>query len=275
MITGDFHIHTVFSTDSDGDVRKTLDSAIEKGIKTVCITDHWDEDYPEAYAEPGELGEDLFRFDRNMYFRELEKLKEEYEKKLDLRIGVEIGLQPHLGAFYQEMVKQHPYDFVIGSVHLVNGEDPYYKNWWEQYEDGQMYQKTFEETVCSLKQIEDFDVLGHIDYIVRYGRWQAEAYSYERFRDVLDEILKRVIDSGKGIELNTAGWKYGLDFCHPHPDVLLRYRELGGEIITVGSDAHKPEHVAYDFKRAEEVLKMCGYTYYTQYRNRKPEFLKI
>lgn len=269
MITGDFHIHTSFSSDSEADVRTVLDSAMEKGLKTVCITDHWDEDYPEKYE--GEA----FRLDREAYVQELEMLKKEYANKLDVRIGIEIGMQPHLGAFYKERINQYPYDFVIGSVHLVGGEDPYYKEWWDEYTDAQMYQKAFDETSANLNQIEDFDVLGHIDYIVRYGRRQAEAYSYERFCDVLTEILKKLIASGKGIELNTAGWKYGLDFCHPHPDVLREYRELGGEIITIGSDAHKPEQVAYDFKRAAEVLELCGFTYYTQFKDRKPEFLKI
>lgn len=269
MITGDFHIHTAFSEDSEADVRTVLDFAVEKGMKTVCITDHWDADYPEKY------GEASFQIDGRAYVRELEMLKKEYAKKLDVRIGIEIGMQPHLGEVYKELVSRYPYDFVIGSVHLVGGEDPYYKDWWDQYTDVQMYQKAFEETLANLNQVEDFDVLGHIDYIVRYGRRQAENYSYERFCDVLDEILKKIIESRKGIELNTAGWKYGLDFCHPHPDVIRRYRELGGEIITVGSDAHKPEHVAYEFQRAGEVLKSCGFTYYTQFKNRKMEFLKI
>lgn len=269
MISGDFHIHTAFSADSEADVHAVLNSAIEKGMKTVCITDHWDADYPEKYEEV------LFQFDSEAYVRGLETVKKEYAKKLDVRIGIEIGMQPHLGSFYKELVNQYPYDFVIGSVHVIGKDDPYYKDWWDKYTDRQMYQKAFDETLSNLDQIEDFDVLGHIDYIVRYGRRQEEAYSYERFCDILDEVLKKVIASGRGIELNTSGWKYGLDFCHPHPDVLRRYRELGGEIITVGSDAHKPEHVAYDFKRAEEVFKLCGFTYYTQFRNRKPEFLKI
>lgn len=262
-------MHTAFSDDSDTDVRVMLDSAVEKGLKTVCITDHWDADYPKKYGGTGSC------FDGEIYIRELEKIRGEYGSRLDVRIGIEIGLQPHLGAFYKEMADQYPFDFVIGSVHLVGGIDPYYSEWWEEYEDTQMYQKAFDETLCSLEQVEDFDVLGHIDYIVRYGKRQAESYSYERFQESLDNILKKIIASGKGIELNTAGWKYGLGFCHPHPDVLQRYRELGGEIITIGSDAHKPEHIAYDFKRSEEVLKLCGFTYYTQFRNRKPEFLKI
>ena len=87
-------------------------------------------------------------------------------------------------------------------------------------------------------------MLGHIDYVVRYGRKRAEEYSYDEFADEIDAVLKKVLQMGKGIELNTGGFKYGLGFCNPHPDIIRRYRELGGEIITVGADAHCPEHVA-------------------------------
>ena len=98
-------------------------------------------------------------------------------------------------------------------------------------------------------RIRIFDVLGHIDYMVRYGKAQEKEYSYARYADIIDEILRTVIGKGKGIELNMAGLKYGLPFAHPHPDILKRYRELGGEIITVGADGHKPEHIAYDYDK--------------------------
>lgn len=269
MITGDFHVHTSFSTDSDTAVREMLESAVKKGLEVVCITDHWDEDYPERYEKPEEK---LFCFDLPEYFRELEALKEEYAGRLDVRIGIELGLQAHLGAFYKELVSKYPFDFVIGSVHLVKGTDPYFGELSQKYEDTQIYQSAFSETIQNLESVESFDVLGHIDYVVRYGKHQAKSYSYEQYREVLDEILMKVIVSGRGIEVNTAGWKYGLEFCHPHPDILKRYRELGGEILTIGSDGHRPEHVAYEFAKAEELLRECGFSYYTQFRNRKPVF---
>lgn len=272
MIIGDFHTHTEFSTDSKAPVQAVLDAAVAKGLKTICITDHWDEDYPKEYQE-GE--KENFRFDMERYFQELDSLKEAYAEKIQLRIGVELGLQPHLGNFYKQLTGKYPFDFVIGSVHLVERKDPYFGELSQKYTDEQIYRKALEETIQNLAAVEDFDVLGHIDYVVRYGIHQDRDYSYERFQDELDEILKQLIVSGRGIELNTAGWKYGLNFCHPHPDVLKRYRELGGEIITVGSDSHNPEHVGYDFKKAEEMLKTCGFRYYTQFVNREPVFLKI
>lgn len=271
MITSDFHMHTAFSTDSDAPARTMIEEAVQKGLTAICITDHWDEDYP-FYED---LGADAFSFDLEKYFRELRALQEKYADRIDVRIGIELGLQPHLGEAYRKLVRQYPFDFVIGSVHVVNRTDPYYGEIFAEGSDEAAYRETFRVTLENLKHIEDFDVLGHIDYVVRYGKHQAEEYSYQRFAPLLDEILKTVIQKGKGIELNMAGMKYGLGFAHPHPDVLKRYRELGGEVITIGSDGHKPEHIAYDFEKAGAILESCGFKYYTEFRGRKPIFKQL
>ena len=118
-------------------------------------------------------------------------------------------------------------------------------------------------------------MLGHIDYVVRYGNKKQEEYSYEANKDIIDEILKHLILNGKGIELNTAGFKYGLGFCHPYPEIIKRYKELGGEIITIGSDGHKPEHIAYDFGKVKDILTACNFKYYTEFKERTPIFRKI
>lgn len=271
MITSDCHMHTAFSEDGHTAPEVMAEKAIEKGLKMICITDHLDLDYPIS----GGLGTESYSPDLDEYFQKLEKMRQEFSCRLEIRKGVEFGMQPHLGEKCRELTKNYPLDFVIGSVHLVQHTDPYYGEIFERKGDGEAYQIMFEEILKCIENTEDFDVVGHIDYIVRYGKRQAEAYSYAAFAPILDEILRKVIRMGKGIELNTSGWKYGLGFCHPHPEVLRRYRELGGEIITVGSDAHGPEHVAYDFARAEKVLVDCGFTYYTEFKERKPIFKKI
>ena len=125
------------------------------------------------------------------------------------------------------------------------------------------------------RQFHDFDVMGHLDYVVRYGKHREQEYSYGRFADEIDEILRYLIEHGKGLEVNTAGLKYGLPFAHPHPDVLKRYKKLGGEIITVGADAHKPEHVGYDFNIVDNILEACGFKYYAEFIKRAPVFRKI
>lgn len=272
MINADFHMHTSFSSDCESAPREMIEAAIQKGLKTICITDHNDKDFPhpELFDE-----EEPFVFDADEYFETLLKLQEEYKNKIDVRIGVEIGMQEHLVSYYRDFVAAKPYDFVIASMHIIHGMDPYYPEYFEGKSDEEGYRETFLETIRMLKLYDDFDVLGHIDYIVRYGKTREQAYSYKKYADYIDEILKTVIQKGKGIELNTAGLKYGLGFAHPHPDILRRYRELGGEILTVGADGHKPEHVAYEFEKVSSLLKACGFKYYTEFLERKPIFQQL
>ncbi len=279
MITADFHTHTNFSTDADPKITPEIQiqAAIEKGLKLICITDHYDQDYPaeqEDLKKYEETGKYPFLLDLKHYFTELSELKEAYREQIEIRIGVEFGLQPHLNAYYQALTEAWPFDFVIGSTHVFGGKDPYYNRDADKT-DAQLYRECFQELLKDIKLNDAFDVVGHIDYVVRYGKEREKYYSYQQNADILDEILRTAIQKGKGIELNTAGLKYGLGFAHPHPDILKRYRELGGEILTIGSDGHRPEHLAYDFRKVKEILDAAGFRYYTIFKDRKPEFVPI
>lgn len=271
MIKSDCHMHTEFSTDSDAPVRGMIEASLKKGLEEICLTDHYDKDYPEVPDIEG-TG---FLFDPDEYIRTLSELREEYAGRIAVQTGIEIGLQPHLGEFYRRLLRNRPFDFVIGSLHLIHGQDPYYGQVFQGRTDEEVYREAFRLTAENLDRTDSFDVLGHIDYVVRYGKEKAKNYSYRKFADEIDVILKKVLYMGKGIELNTGGFKYGLGFCNPHPDIIRRYRELGGEIITVGADAHKPEHIAFDFDKACGILKDCGFRYYTVFRERKPIFRKL
>lgn len=187
--------------------------------------------------------------------------------------GVELGLMDYLAPRLREYVSGWDFDFIIGSSHLVDGVDPYYPEYFSKHGDYNGILRYFESILANIRAFDDFDVYGHLDYVVRYSG--AKNYHPADFAELLDEILKTLISMGKGIELNTAGLKYGLEFAHPHPELLKRYRELGGEIITVGSDGHKAEHYAWDFDRAGDILRNAGFGYYTVFRGRKPQFVKI
>ncbi|MEF9916249.1 MAG: histidinol-phosphatase HisJ family protein [Lachnospiraceae bacterium] len=263
----DFHMHTDFSGDADVSPELMIQGAIDKGLEIICFTDHVDKDFPCSDIN--------FDLDVDLYIQTMEALRAKYRDKIDIRIGVELGLQPHLGPYYEAYVPQYPFDFVIGSVHVVHGQDPYLGKLFEQGTDEEIYRDTFLEMVEDIKAISTFDVLGHMDYIVRYGKEKAAHYSYEKYASYIDEVLRTVIAYGKGIELNTSGFKYGLGFCHPHPQIIKRYKELGGEIITIGADGHKPEHIAYNFHKVKEILSDCGFKYYTEFKERKPIFKQL
>lgn len=266
-IISDYHMHTCFSTDSDAQPETMVQAAVAKGMTRICITDHYDKDYVD--------GTDAFTFEPNAYMKYMKELQEKYRGQIDIRIGVEIGLQMHLQPFYEEFTKTYPFDFVIGSAHFLKGTDPYYKTVFQGVSDEESYRCAFQEMVDLVHTIKEFDVLGHMDYVVRYGNEKATHYSYRRYADYIDVILKTLIQRGKGIEVNTAGYKYGLGFAHPHSDVLKRYKELGGEILTIGADAHTPDYVGHEFERIQQILESLGFKYYTEFVDRKPIFCKI
>ena len=277
MIQADMHMHTWFSTDSEACPCDMADEAVRKGLKTICFTDHFDKD-DLVWGEEG-------IFDVDAYFVEMQKLQEEYAGKLNIRIGIELGLRTYLKDYYEELTKKYPFDFVIGSVHNVPYKkdaegnilytDPAAEKLFTDRTDKEAYRLMMETTLENVRTSDCFQTLGHLDYVVRYGKSREKEYSYTDYADIIDEILKLLIEKEKGLEVNSAGLKYGLPFAHPHPDVLKRYRELGGEIITIGADAHKPEHIAYDFAKAEEILKSCGFKYYTEFFEQKPVFKQL
>lgn len=266
MLT-DNHTHTCFSGDSDAPVRAQIEAAITAGLSGITFTDHLDPDFP--------LDKDLFMFDIDRYFREITPLKEEYQGQIDVGIGVEIGMRLDQEKLLNELASSYPFDTVIGSIHVVENFDPYYPEYWKKYglRDGlALFFKTTRECV---EMFDFYDSLGHIDYIFRYAPDKGAGYSAEDFSEEIDNILLTLIEKDKALEINTAGWKYGLGVPHPCPYVLKRYHALGGRKITIGSDAHKPEHIAYDFEKLKGYLAECGFSEYVRYVGRKENIISL
>ena len=119
------------------------------------------------------------------------------------------------------------------------------------------------------------DSFGHFDYVVRYAPHKDEYYIPSDYYDIADEFFEKIIREGIALEFNTAGLKYGMKQANPHLDLLKRYRQKGGELITIGSDGHKPEHIAWDFQKGEQFLTEAGFSYYTVYKKRKPQMLRL
>lgn len=263
----DFHLHSSFSADSDTPMRVMVEKGISLGLSAMCFTEHMDYDYKDEGM--------LFEADIPAYFETLQMLKKEYSQKIELLFGVELGLQPYLKDRCNALVDAWDFDFVIGSSHVVDGRDPYYPAFFEGRTEKEAYLSYFQSILDNLKTFSCFDVYGHIDYVVRYGPNKNRFYSYSEYSDLLDEIIRLLIEKGAGMELNTGGFQYGLGHPNPHEDILKRYRELGGEIVTIGSDAHSPERIAADFRRASEILKNCGFRYHAIFRKRNPFFEKL
>lgn len=262
----DVHMHCGFSNDSETRPEDMVENAIAKGLSVICFTDHYDKDNLD-------WGDEAI-FDVESYFQKMIELQEEYRDRIEIRIGAEIGMQPYLAEYYQNFMAQHPFDFVIGSVHSVLEHDVAL-DFFQKHSNPEGYKIYFEEMLQDVQKIKSYDVLGHLDYIVRYSNQGSKGFDLNDYMDIIEEILKQVIAHGKGIEMNMSGLKYGLGAPHPQPEIIKRYRELGGEIITVGADGHIPEHIAYDYHLADDILKSCGFKYYTEFKGRKPLFVKI
>jgi histidinol-phosphatase (PHP family) len=263
----DNHIHSKFSGDSHMEAADACQRAVEIGLKGLVFTDHVDYDYPNF--------DDNFLIDLNIYFEFFKKLQKEWKGKLDIRIGVEMGFQPHVLGEINKTLSKYPFDFVINSVHVIDLLDPYTRAFFVDKTQHEAYERYLQEILCSIKSYDNFDIIGHIGYAARYGDFKDKQLRYKDYSDLLDQILKATIDKGKGIELNTSGIRTDLHSPIPGYDVFNRYFELGGEIITIGSDAHFTEHIGHSFLEATNYLKNIGFKNVVHFEERKPIFEKI
>ena len=274
MIIADIHTHTIFSGDSNTPMETQADVAIKDGLKYLCFTDHHDLYYPEAELKDGTFG-NIFLLNFPAYFKKAAEVKRIYEGRLNILTGVELGLCEKALPECRALVAENKFDFVLASIHIIDGMDPYYPEFWMSHDSQTAIHKYFTTMLDMLDKYEDFDSLSHLDYIFRYvldeaGNPDDRNYSYRKYSSYIDPILKKIIDMGKALEVNTGGYRYELGVPNPQPEVLKRYLALGGEKITIGSDGHKPEDLAYAFDECESLLKSLGFKYYEIYINRKP-----
>ena len=267
MFYADYHVHSSFSSDSNEEMENQIKAAISLGLKQMAFTDHIDYEYPDI-AFP-------FMIDYNHYVKVFDTLKEKYKNQIDLVLGVEIGFQPHVVNQIEEALSQYPFDFVICSTHVCDRLDLYNGDFFKNKDKKNAYLRYFECVLYNVKNFINYDVYGHIDYINRYGNYNDRVLSYEDYQDIIDSILKTIIESGKGIEINTSGFRYGLGYANPKLEILKRYKELGGNIITIGSDAHASKDIASYFDEAYKLLDAAGFSEITLFKNRKPHFIKI
>lgn len=259
----DTHIHSDFSHDGKASLEEMINAAKQRKLSGICITEHLD----IADTE----NEVSFPLDLEAYVKKCKELSEKEE--FSVCTGIEFSIRPSFSQYLQQIANTHEFDFIIGSCHDVPRREDQESDLCQMEE--QMYAGYFLNILESVKTVDAFDVCGHIDYVVRYGSNQNKYYTYEKYADIIDEILRTLITHGKGIEINTSGLRYGLGQTHPTEKIIKRYHELGGEIITIGSDGHAPDQIAYGFDKVPYILKEAGFQYFTVFKKRKPEFWKI
>ena len=259
----DFHMHSRVSFDGHHTGEAMAKAALAAGLKEICFTDHLDYDPLEKMG--------VLAFDTEVYNAEYNNLE---VPGLIIRRGMEFGMTSDNVEQFKKDLQRRPFDFVLGSIHFVDDLDVYYPPYWQGKTVLEAEQRFLQATLDCVGLHDDFDVLAHLTYIAKSTSHPApRPIPYAEHREVIDEIFKILVAKGKGLEINTSG----VDRCGaflPSPDMFRRFKELGGQIVTVGSDAHRCNRVGqYSFDACEILKDIFGYV--CTFENRKPIFHKL
>ena len=198
-----------------------------------------------------------------------------YKKDIDVKFGVEVGVQPHTKDYLESVIKKYPFDFVIASSHAIDRVDLAFGEIQAGRTKDEVHNLYFEYVLQNIEKYNEFNVYGHIDFVTRYGGEKFRGLDYKKHFDIIDVILKKLIEKGKGIEVNTSGYRYREDRFYPCTDILKRYYELGGAILTIGSDSHIKDYMTMDFDRVYDFLESIGVKYISSFDKMQPSFKKI
>jgi len=261
----DYHLHSRASVDSRMEMDVACAEAIRLGLNELCFTEHVDlvpEDPDAGY------------FDPDTYFAEIRRCREQFAGLLTIRAGIEVGESHRVRALQGSLTGRYPFDFVIGSLHWVGSETTMKPEYFDNKTRRQAYETYFTE-LLALVHAGDFDVLGHLDVPKRYEFPLHGSFDSAEFAEEIRAVLAACVSRGVGIELNTGSMRRTDGDPSPSPEVLGWYRELGGGILTLGSDAHRPQHIAHEFSRARDMIRAAGFTHLTTFERRQPMFVAI
>ncbi|MBQ9434105.1 MAG: histidinol-phosphatase HisJ family protein [Synergistaceae bacterium] len=269
----DYHVHSEFSDDSTTPMELQAEQAVTLGLDELCFTDHVD------YGVKYDAGDPMLKtgnYEANAnyseYFPALEAVREKFRGMLTIRAGLEFGVQTITIKQYEDLYAKYrgKLDFVLLSIHQIDNLEL----WTQQYQAGKSQAEYnrgyYEELLRVMQNFHDYSVLAHLDLVVRYD--QKGMYLFANVKDIVAEILETAIRDGKGIELNTSSWRYGLSDTTPSREILELYRDLGGEILTMGSDAHSPKYLAAHFDEGRDILRSLGFRYICTFEGMKPKF---
>lgn len=277
----DCHTHTQFSVDSEADINGMIEKACRLGLAAYAVTDHCE--CNRWYSEEHYPNEDTYRyFDFGRDFENsvsaVTKLKEKYGNKLNLLCGTEMGQATHDFSIAEKIVSDSRLDFVIGSMHqLPQTEDFAFIN-YKDYSSDEIYkliERYFNE-VNKLCKWGKFDILGHLTYTLRYiqGDYGIDI-DISEFDEIIADSFRKLIQNGCGIEINTSGLRQSYGKTFPSLKYVKMYRELGGEIISIGSDAHTIEDLGKGVSDGAEIARQAGFRYLCYFKRRKPVFIEI
>ena len=270
----DYHVHTHYSDDSVYPMEDVVRDAIQMNMDELCFTDHVDygvkEDWDCGHEIKFRGSEPLANVDYPRYVAKIKELQQKYKGKISIKTGLEFGMQVHTVPLYEKLFKQYSFDFIILSVHQVEDKEFWTQDFQKGRTQKEYNERYYQELLELVKVYKNYSVLGHLDLVARYDL--SGRYPFEKIKPVLTEILKIVIADNKGLEVNTSSYRYGLSDMTPSKDILRLYRELGGKIITIGSDSHKKEHLGACYTETAEALRNLGFDSLCTFDNMQPVY---
>lgn len=264
----DLHTHTDNSFDGNHSTMFLAETAFMKGIRAIAFTDHLEMD---AFYK------DNFDKTAIQSFFEVAKARSAFNGKLIICVGAELGQAVYDKAVSEKLIETMKYDFVIGAIHnLPNIQDFYYMDLSDESIDYMKLLEEYFEWELKLAQWAKFDTLAHLTYPLRYivGKY-GKPVDMSKFDEIIDEILLTLIKNQKSLEINTAGLRQPIGVTSPDEGILRRYKELGGKLITIGSDAHYAEHLGAGIDKGYELALKCGFDKIALYQDRTPTLIPI
>lgn len=255
----DYHVHTCYSDDSQCPMEDMVKKALAMGLEEITFTDHVD------YGVKTDLN-----CEYNGYFKEIDALRQKYKDRLSIKAGIEFGVQAHTIPQFQKDFASWPFDFVILSNHQIHNREFWNYDFQQGKTQEEFHRAYYEAILQVVRRYKDYSVLGHLDMIKRYDEYGS--YPDEGSMDLVEQILRQVIADGKGIEVNTSCFRYGLKDLTPSKAILEQYLRLGGTIITIGSDSHEAGHLGDHFPEATEVLRSLGFRQICTFEKMRPIF---
>ncbi len=272
----DYHIHTTFSEDSRAQPEECARVAAERGLGGIIFTEHLEFPPPADAAEPAYVPERVLPL--REYARAVEVLRETWEGRLKIGLGLELGLEPHnLESFGPYLAAHRPrLDYVLGSLHTIGGTLVQFPEYTDPLGPKAAADLYFERLLAGLQRAVELgavDVIGHVDLVKRSPTFGV--FRLADHRPHLEKVLRTIIDAGVGLEVNTSGYRQAPGEPYPGLETLALYRELRGEIVTVGSDSHRPSTVGGESARALEFIKAAGFDHVTLFSDRRPRFAAV
>jgi histidinol-phosphatase (PHP family) len=267
MFLADCHTHSACSPDANVPMVQMAEKAHQYGLTTLCLTDHCDLLSIE--------GEETPTYDWAPVLKERKTMLDAFGTKLDLPLGVELGMGFLFPEATEKILSQPGLDFVIGSAHNMSrdaGGRDFFLQPYDTLDDCYRALDNYFQSMLQLAAGPYYDVVGHIIYPLRYmtGDYPTPP-TVDRYQDQIHEVLRLAAESGRGIEINT--WKgQTLEEWLP---ILKLYKDVGGEIITVGSDAHATAPIARGIPQAYQMMQDCGFRYVAVYHERKADMIKL